>query len=196
MDKARAETIFIENEPDLVPICDGMEICVSSQVLRSASQVFKAMLSPNFAEGQRLLNGGKNEPCTVPLPEDDGNAVDALCWALHRQHLGRMKISVSSLCDFAAVVDKYHCASAVAAVRPMLFQDIKPKISLLASIIEATILLDDAGNSQRYTNMALTDYDIDLVPWPDSNARMGAVFSKVFPRGPKPWANTESRRTS
>lgn len=65
------------------------------------------MLSPNFAEGQALLNATSPETSSISLPDDDPEAMIWLCNALHFKQNLTADISLSLLKKMATVCDKY-----------------------------------------------------------------------------------------
>ena len=94
------------------PQDDATSIRVSSTILILASPVFKATLSPNFAEGQASFS--KASPLQLPLPEDDPEAMLSICSQLH--YCG-MKLTSPLRLDFviklAVLCDKYDLSRAL-----------------------------------------------------------------------------------
>ena len=82
--------------------------------LGTTSKVFRAMLGPNFAEGQSIRTASAQRPAEIRLPNDDADGMRLLCAALHqRNDLLPIQIEASRLLSFAAMVNKYGCATAV-----------------------------------------------------------------------------------
>ncbi|CAI0652219.1 unnamed protein product [Colletotrichum noveboracense] len=75
-----SKIIDVAADGDIIMIVgpDKRKFRVHSVMLKSASKVFKAMLSPNFAEGRRLRNNGHHGDITkIELPEDnDGGLLE------------------------------------------------------------------------------------------------------------------------
>ena len=69
-------------------------IPVHSEVLTRASPVFKAMLGPNFSEGQALRSAAN--PKIITLQDDDTESMIALCVLLHRD-LSTVHLKTSSV---------------------------------------------------------------------------------------------------
>ena len=97
----------------LLDLEDG-RIPVHSEVLTRASPVFKAMLGPNFSEGQALRSAAN--PKTITLQDDDTESMTALCVLLHRNlntvHLetsfGAMQTAdATRILQVAILADKY-----------------------------------------------------------------------------------------
>lgn len=96
-------------------------IRVSSVVLSYASSVFRALLGPNFKEGQALR--GAERPQQVPLPDDGWESMGDLCSLLHYgRDLDLLKpikpaLPLSlRLVELSATADKYDCILAVSSV--------------------------------------------------------------------------------
>lgn len=86
---------------------------VYSQVLKSASRAFAAMLNPQFSEGRKLAEDGST---TIPLPEDDPEAMEILLTVLHHQHdgwLDHLKFDGSFILRVIIATDKYDCKMAM-----------------------------------------------------------------------------------
>ena len=104
--------IEIDPDGDLILELDGANLQVSSKVLKLSSKVWKAMLSPNFAEGNQQL--GDDKLLHVSLPEDDTEAMTAMCYLLHHRYRDvDSNPSFEFLAKLAVVVDKYDCTQAV-----------------------------------------------------------------------------------
>ncbi|KAK4494029.1 hypothetical protein PRZ48_015215 [Zasmidium cellare] len=107
------ERLDIAPDGDLILVVDDkLELLVHTCVLRLTSPVFKAMLGPDFAEGQS--HGAAANPKRLDLPEDDEEGIRYLCLVLHQanQHLPET-MSTAQLLRFSMMVDKYDCTSAV-----------------------------------------------------------------------------------
>ncbi|KAK3652961.1 hypothetical protein LTR56_004909 [Elasticomyces elasticus] len=108
----------IDRNGDVMLVCGaGSErekrLRVSSTVLSAGSPVFKAMFSPRF-EGQALQTA---EPyLEVPLPEDDGEAMEIMCEVLHHRN-DRVPKSADGqehlIANVAELCDKYDCLEAL-----------------------------------------------------------------------------------
>ncbi|KAJ0290063.1 hypothetical protein COL940_001168 [Colletotrichum noveboracense] len=83
-----SKIIDVAADGDIIMIVgpDKRKFRVHSVMLKSASKVFKAMLSPNFAEGRRLRNNGHHGDITkIELPEDNDGGMSAIFHLLHHR---------------------------------------------------------------------------------------------------------------
>lgn len=99
-----------------------VQMLVSSRHLTSASPVFKAMLRSNtFREGQTLSATGK---VSVPLPDDDPDALKLLLDILHHRTLQVPKtISLSTMTNLTILVDKYQMVEVLGAYQHIWLGD-------------------------------------------------------------------------
>lgn len=93
----------IDPEGDIILICGEAELQVSSKVLSLASPVFKALFSPNFAEGQPTSNKGSR----IHLHDDDAESMRFMCAVLHHKCTSANRIGLERLERLAVVTDKY-----------------------------------------------------------------------------------------
>lgn len=102
--------ITIDDQGDLILAADSQHLQVSSNVMRLASPVFRAMIQPGrFLEGQTHRDSAK--PATVKLEDDDANALTVLCSILHFKKVVFFA-DIAHLAAFADLCDKYQCARA------------------------------------------------------------------------------------
>ena len=102
-------TVLVDPEGDVYLACENFEIRVSSRVLSLASKVFNVMFQTNFQEGLALE---ENETCSVPLPDDDSDAIHSVCLLLHHRHTEIIyQITPKFLLRTAILADKYACVS-------------------------------------------------------------------------------------
>lgn len=84
----------------------AMDLYVSSRALSLASPVFDRMLSSRYKEGIQHTTG--SERTRIPLPEDDGDALLAICKVTHhRVGDGNKVFTASEMLRLAYVSDKY-----------------------------------------------------------------------------------------
>lgn len=103
-------TIPIDDQGDIILAAGPFHLRVSSNILRVASPVFRAMLQPGrYLEGQTSRDSAK--PCTVKLEEDDPDVLVALCSILHFKKVVFLP-DIARLAAFADLCDKYQCARA------------------------------------------------------------------------------------
>jgi len=88
---------------------------VFSQVLKISSKVFPAMFNPQFREGQSLL---QHSSTTIPLPEDDPEAMETLLRVLHGSDSWThyLKFDGGHILRVAIATDKYDCNVAMGPV--------------------------------------------------------------------------------
>ncbi|KXT00046.1 hypothetical protein AC578_4869 [Pseudocercospora eumusae] len=86
---------------------------VSSERLSNSSPVFKALLGPQYSEGNTIRTSEK--PIEVALPDDDADSMRLVCILTHRTDIPDQdtNVSVERLLAFAIVVDKYHISGAL-----------------------------------------------------------------------------------
>lgn len=88
-------------------------LIVASKTLTLASPVFDRMLNSSFKEGIAKTAEGK---VTIPLPDDDPEAMIIVCRALHHMnHLVPEQLTSTSLEKIAVLCNKYDCMRALAA---------------------------------------------------------------------------------
>ena len=103
--------VAIDPEGDACLGLAERQLQVSSKLMSIASTVFKALFGPNFAEGSSRLS---EITIRVPLPDDDEEAMTALCNILHyRFDLVPKKLHSDVLEELAVLADKYDCANAL-----------------------------------------------------------------------------------
>ena len=69
------------SDGDIILVLKSTKILASSTALSKASPVFRAMLGPNFSEGQLV---SKDKPGIIELEDDDVPAMIVLCNIIHR----------------------------------------------------------------------------------------------------------------
>ncbi|KAF2135726.1 uncharacterized protein K452DRAFT_346706 [Aplosporella prunicola CBS 121167] len=90
---------------------NGTKLGVSSAVLRTASDMFRAMFGPNFREGQNL---NETNPKEVEFPDDDPAAMMVICSVFHFQYDHTQHYpDMAELKDIALLCDKYQCSPAI-----------------------------------------------------------------------------------
>lgn len=102
-----------------------------------------------------MLKADRSAPAKVSLPDDDAEAIESLCCALHHQNLECMTADSESILRFAIAVDKYQCTAAVAPATLTLFNALDPSPQENANLMKAIFLLDDPKDFQVYTSMLI-----------------------------------------
>ncbi|KAK4496045.1 hypothetical protein PRZ48_013314 [Zasmidium cellare] len=90
-------------------------ILVSSAILSNASTAFAALLGPHFREGQLLASASTNGPVTIPLPEDEPQAMSDLLRLLHLINVPELAWAddFPRIFAFALAADKWCCVDAL-----------------------------------------------------------------------------------
>ena len=99
---------LIELDPygDVTFVLKNVELRMNSKALSLASPVFKALLKPNFLEGQALRD---RKMVRVEFPEDDTEAMTTLCKLIHYRPDDTTNVEVDLLVNLAVLTDKYDC---------------------------------------------------------------------------------------
>ena len=158
---ASKRRVDIDPEGDVLLQFEDIELRVSSKILKLSSKVWKAMFSLSFTEGSVL---SVNEPRHIPLPEDDSQAMKALCNILHHQSQNVItKPTDAFLESLAITADKYNCAPALRYwSRHYLGQRIGAKKPNRAHLLSTTYLLNDALGFRLLTrHMVYSIHKID-----------------------------------
>lgn len=106
-----AQTQDIRADGDIILVIgsEQQSLRVSSVVMKNASTVFHAMLSPGFAEGETLL---RSHQVRIPLPDDDADGIFAVLCVLHgRNELVPETLAPEKVYRVAVLVDKYNLFS-------------------------------------------------------------------------------------
>ncbi|KAK5951141.1 hypothetical protein OHC33_007894 [Knufia fluminis] len=131
------------------------QLRVLSHMLRAASKTFAVMFGPVFQEGQGL---DVNNPKSIPLPEDDAEAMEVLCRIIHLHNDSvSMTMSAEKVLSIARLVDKYalHRTVYLAAtywLDPTSTTDIKA----LGQLLVAADLMDHHRGFRNITENMVT----------------------------------------
>ena len=108
--------LFVES----IHSVESTKLLVSSETLCAASPVFRKMLGPDFAEGDKFRKhkSSSSAPFDLLHPHDEPVGMLLLCAALHKRDDLLPDIIYNRTCprqllEFATMVDKYDCASQV-----------------------------------------------------------------------------------
>ncbi|KAK3492179.1 uncharacterized protein B0T23DRAFT_135832 [Neurospora hispaniola] len=95
---------------------EQLRLRVSSTILRSASKVFDAMFSPPWVESSRTLS--LESPKDVELPEDDPEAMKAICYVIHHRPdmISFVDVNAKQILQAARTIDKYDLGTAMQLV--------------------------------------------------------------------------------
>lgn len=98
-------SIFPDGGVILVVGPEKVRLRIAPDVLRSASKPFTAMFSSTWAEGRNMST---SLPVEIPLPEDDADAMWAICCVLHhRNDHVPTRLSTKRIFKIALLADKY-----------------------------------------------------------------------------------------
>ncbi|CZT16265.1 uncharacterized protein RCC_02107 [Ramularia collo-cygni] len=107
-------TEVIHPDGDIVFVVGAKQkqVLVHSAVLTTASEVFSALLSDRFHEGQQHRSAGS--PAMIPLPDDDEDAtIQMLCLLHPGPSYDLVDFWPAQLFRLASVIDKYCCKYAL-----------------------------------------------------------------------------------
>jgi len=143
---------------------------VHSLVLKTASKVFAAMLSPQFGEGRSLVENGSAK---ITMPEDDAAAMEIILNVLHLQNNApavRDNHDPSMIVRIAVAADKYDCKVAMEfAVKGWLrsLPCITTDAHQLFDLLKATYWFEDEECFRRTSLGLMVHYGgsyFDLLP--------------------------------
>ncbi|EQB57455.1 BTB/POZ domain-containing protein [Colletotrichum gloeosporioides Cg-14] len=89
------------------------EFRLYSLFLKTTSKVFKAMLGPNFAEGQQLIASGNREPIKIDLPQDDVESMEFIFRVIHHQFDALHNPEDFPFFEILVAADKYDLLPAI-----------------------------------------------------------------------------------
>lgn len=139
-----------------------LDLLVSSVALSLMSPVFEAMFSGPFIEGQSL---SPDSPRTVPLPDDDPEAMRLLCSTAHmcvdelpNKNVPR-KIVHTVFAEYAILCDKYDCIGAVSAYSKRWAMELLvfPGRQHFEKLIFSTYVLDLPDEFAKATRAVILD---------------------------------------
>ena len=157
---AAVKQLTVDPDGDLILLLNGCELRVSSKVLSLTSSVFKAMLGPNFAEGNPLPAG---EVRRISLPDDDTTAMCGICSILHyRLELAPSLKNSTSLEEVSIATDKYDCVRAMSLWSKVFLSDMINEIETQPNgngrLLYPTYALDDVLGFARITKHIVFSY--------------------------------------
>ncbi|KAF2762828.1 hypothetical protein EJ05DRAFT_506502 [Pseudovirgaria hyperparasitica] len=104
--------VLIASNGDAILVVGPTEtrIRVETSALESASSVFRAVFSSGSSEA---LNFNRVEPVVIPLPEDDEDAMEALCNILHWKNDALGVVDPERALRISRVARKFECLTAL-----------------------------------------------------------------------------------
>ena len=155
--------VVIDPEGDAYLDLGTTELKVSSKVLSVASKVFNRVFSPRW-ETTKPAGG----PRHIELPEDDPEAMTAVCRILHyHSDLVGTKQTIEFLEKMAIVSDKYDCIPAILPWSKSCFNemfDTKTPSKLDFRLLVLIIAFNDPIHFNEFVD--LLDWSIEETPLP------------------------------
>jgi hypothetical protein len=149
----------ITSDGDVVLIvgADKVRLRVSSECLRYASKIFRAMFGPDWYEGQRL---SKDCPTDVELPEDDAYSMWILCSLIHyRNDLVPDHLTSREILQMSIAVDKYDLKL---SLKHVISGWLKPRTTTemveTGQLLAAAFQLQCSKEFMEHTRTLLLDY--------------------------------------
>lgn len=156
--ESQADVEIAKDNGDVILVLSTARLRVSSVILASASPVFKAMLGPNFSEGQDARS--VQNPKDISLPDDDAAAMTRLCYLIHHQHDSQAEESpesgAKSLFALAMATDKYACTTALNITGHFLLSNFSTPA--ITSILTAGALLNLSAAANLFDNRRYFNY--------------------------------------
>lgn len=120
-----------------------VRVHADSQFLSAVSGPFRAMLGPEWKEGDNLR--GLSSQAEIPLPEDDPLAVQLLCAVIHHQtDTIPRELPSHIILNIAVTADKYDCTRALKYASESWLRSDPGKTSNLLVLAAAAYLLENA----------------------------------------------------
>lgn len=168
---------------------EEVHMLVSSKHLRLASEVFSALLQPNFKEGQVLQATGKLE---LPLPDDNPAVLEILLNIIHgRTKDIPRKMHIHTMASLATLADKYQMAEAMELFVELLWkpslQESRPKTydDDLVSWLTVAWIFKWPDEFKHFTRLAVREgsgaLNKAILPVPERVLSMH-LFSRIFTR--------------
>lgn len=176
--------VVVDPEGDVILVVNITELQVSSKVLSVASDVFKAMFSPHFQEGQDL---NSTSPKRISLPGDDAVAMTTLCNILHLRHNSVSKTPLETeLVDLATVCDKYNCSEAFSIWSQIWMryytQEQDSDLKGVAQLLYPFFLLNDAESFKQVSKLTVFHTEGWIVKPKRTDLMPDTVFGKLTVR--------------
>lgn len=188
MECSKSTTILksqiIDPNGDVVLVLEATELQVSSKVLSLASQVFKAMFGPYFAEGHAISS---NRPCRINLAEDDPNSMTTLCNILHhRTQSVPRKPGLLFIERLVVLIDKYNCSDSLKAWTQlwlMVLQTEAEDPSAVGRLLYPAFICDDAHAFQKITKAMVMDVGSKTTSPPRAQYQIDSEIQALLPDG-------------
>ncbi|KAK3950010.1 hypothetical protein QBC32DRAFT_347718 [Pseudoneurospora amorphoporcata] len=157
-----------------------LRLRVSSTILRSASKVFDAMFSPPWIESTRTLS--PESPKDIELPEDDAEAMKAICYAIHHrpEMIPFVDTSGKQILQAVRTIDKYDLSTAMQLVTDRWLRHQLPAKSVedLLYMAAAASVLKNHEAFSKLTWLAMITHKGSYRPLLNDDR-----FKELFPAG-------------
>ncbi|KAH7394023.1 hypothetical protein DE146DRAFT_790354 [Phaeosphaeria sp. MPI-PUGE-AT-0046c] len=158
------------NDPDEVPEADAVvkdyllvvgpdtvEIHVNSVFLSAASKPFRAIFAPKWRAGHEVKT--TNGVVTIPLPEDDGVALQVICAVIqHENHTILNNLPAHTILRIAIMADKYDCYHALRYASESWLNPAKDVVDDLSILTAAAYLFRNATAFRQLTKKMILMY--------------------------------------
>ena len=156
-----ASDIVEDGDTVLIVGSNEVRLHVHSVVVTMVSKPFRALLGPNFKEGQQPKTLG-HQLKEIELPEDDAVAMKVVCKVLHHQgDTVDATLSPTILLNVAILADKYDCIAAVRAYGNIwLLNNLKSEeTKIIVKIVAAAYIFQNSLGFKKMTR-SLVHYHI------------------------------------
>ncbi|KAM5354494.1 hypothetical protein ACJ41O_001141 [Fusarium nematophilum] len=165
---------------------DGaIRVRVHSALMKNASPVFRAMLTPGFKEGNALAEA-KGEKIEIRLPGDSGEVFGWMCVALHSQADTTLWVpDVDQILDLAALAEKYDLVAAIQLSFTFWVDKRLPDASVenLWSLLAVSYQFDTAETFQSISRQLILQHEnsfIELAHTMQARAKSPEIRSMVY----------------
>lgn len=166
-----------------------VRLCVYSQILKTVSKPFSAMLSPTWNPGCSLPSA--TSPVEYFLPEDDADAMKYVCAVLHHQnHILPRPMETCDIFQISVIADKYDLLGALEFASESWLADRDGSCVCdweLTRLAAAAYTFQDAEAFKDTTRALVLNYSGSFLDIADKELKsaMGLeVFCECFLRGP------------
>lgn len=151
--------VVLERDCILVVGPEMMRIPADSQFLTAASEPFRAMLRPEWREGNEMSS--RIEPVETTLPEDDATALQLLCSVIHHQNdTVPDELPTYTVLSVAVAADKYDCTRALRfASENWLCLDRRDLIEDMVVLTATAYRFGNAAAFRKITKRMILDHD-------------------------------------
>lgn len=164
---------------------EQLRLRVSSTILRSASKVFDAMFSPPWVESSRTLS--IESPKNIDLPEDDPEAMKAICYAIHHRPdmIPFVDVNAKQILQAARTIDKYDLGTAMQLVTDKwLRQQLQAKsVEDLLYLAAAAMVLKNYKAFSKLTWLVMITHEGSYLRFQNDDQLRELFPSEMFCKG-------------